>query len=142
MDNFSYNANFTTMTNKFMCTIEDGYIYQLDSTGKRVIGVISSEYDDLKNITDEYYQKLVELGAIIPQKTSEEILQETQVALAESQKALAESQATNKEILSILSEMKQQSAKVNKGGSSNAKSNSSSNVKSSDKNVPASGSGD
>lgn len=62
------------------CTVENGIIYEISPIlgGQRSrIGVVDAVYNELKNISDEYYRKLVELGAIVPPKTPEEIQQET-----------------------------------------------------------------
>ena len=58
------------------CTVEDGIIYEINPlyTGqKQRIGVTDNVYNELKSISEEYYNKLVELGAIIPPKTPEQI---------------------------------------------------------------------
>lgn len=62
------------------CIVENGIIYEISPIlgGQRSrIGVVDAVYNELKNISDEYYRKLVELGAIVPPKTPEEIQQET-----------------------------------------------------------------
>lgn len=63
----------TTMSG--ICTVEDGVIYEVNNLygQKNRIGVTDTTYNELKNVADEYYKKLVELGAIIPPKMSEEI---------------------------------------------------------------------
>lgn len=62
-----------------ICTIEDGVIYEINSLygQKNRIGVTDATYNELKNLADEYYKKLVELGAIVPPKTPEELQNET-----------------------------------------------------------------
>lgn len=58
-------------------TIEGDKICDKDLYGnKTVIGVTNKAYEDLKKITEEYYNKLVELGVIVPEKTPEQIQQE------------------------------------------------------------------
>ena len=62
------------------CTVEDGIIYEFNpllNGSKNRVGVTDSVYNELKAISDEYYKKLVELGAITPPKTPEQIQQET-----------------------------------------------------------------
>lgn len=62
------------------CTVEDGIIYEINPIyggQKTRVGVTDAVYNELKGISDEYYQKLVELGAITPPKTPEEIQKET-----------------------------------------------------------------
>lgn len=67
----------TTMSG--ICTVEDGVIYEVNNLygQKNRIGVTDTTYNELKNVADEYYKKLVELGAIVPPKTPEEIQAET-----------------------------------------------------------------
>ncbi len=67
----------TTMSG--ICTVEDGVIYEVNNLygQKNRIGVTDSTYKELKNVADEYYKKLVELGAIVPPKTPEEVQAET-----------------------------------------------------------------
>jgi len=62
------------------CTVEDGIIYEINPlyTGqKQRVGVTDNVYNELKSISEEYYNKLVELGAIVPPKTPEQIQAET-----------------------------------------------------------------
>ena len=62
------------------CTVEDGIIYEFNpllNGNKNRVGVTDAVYNELKAISDEYYKKLVELGAITPPKTPEQIQQET-----------------------------------------------------------------
>lgn len=62
------------------CTVEDGIIYEFNpllNGSKNRVGVTDAVYNELKAISDEYYKKLVELGAITPPKTPEEIQAET-----------------------------------------------------------------
>ena len=62
------------------CTVVDGIIYEINPlyTGqKQRVGVTDSVYNELKSISEEYYNKLVELGAIVPPKTPEQIQAET-----------------------------------------------------------------
>lgn len=58
------------------CTVEDGIIYEFNpllNGSKNRVGVTDAVYNELKAISDEYYKKLVELGAITPPKTQEQI---------------------------------------------------------------------
>lgn len=67
----------TTMSG--ICTVEDGVIYEVNNLygQKNRIGVTDATYNELKTISDKYYDKLVELLAIVPPKTPEEIQAET-----------------------------------------------------------------
>ena len=59
-------------------------IIQVDFYGNRQrIGVTQSAYDELEKISNEYYNKLVELKVITPPKTSEEIQQEQTQLMAD-----------------------------------------------------------
>ena len=57
--------------NCMMCVIDNGDIFQTDYFGNRqqLIGKTSSAYAELEATTQEYYDKLVELGVITPPKT-------------------------------------------------------------------------
>lgn len=57
--------------------IENDDILNIDFYGnKNKVGVTTKKYEELSNICDKYYNKLVELGAITPPKTQEQIIQE------------------------------------------------------------------
>lgn len=62
-----------------ICTVEDGVIYEVNALygTKTRVGVTDGKYKELKELADNYYNKLVELGAIVPPKTPEQIQQET-----------------------------------------------------------------
>lgn len=62
-----------------ICTVEDGVIYEVNALygTKTRVGVTDGKYNELKELADSYYNKLVELGAIVPPKTPEQIQQET-----------------------------------------------------------------
>lgn len=62
-----------------ICTVEDGVIYEVNALygTKTRVGVTDGKYSELKELADSYYTKLVELGAIVPPKTPEQIQQET-----------------------------------------------------------------
>lgn len=67
------------------CIVEDGIIYEINPIyggQKTRVGVIDAKYNELKAISDEYYNKLVELGAITPPKTPEEIQKETMMIMS------------------------------------------------------------
>ncbi len=87
------------MNGNFFCMIDGGIIYQVDTYNKVPIGYTNEVYNSLNQTTDEYYNRLVELGEIVPPKTQEEIN-------AELQKALKESQAVNLQMLEIIQSLK------------------------------------
>lgn len=62
-----------------ICTVEDGVIYEVNALygTKTRVGVTDGKYSELKELADSYYNKLVELGAIVPPKTPEQIQAET-----------------------------------------------------------------
>lgn len=67
-----------------ICTVSDGIIYEVNTLygNKTRVGVTDTKYNELKELADGYYQKLVELGAITPPKTPEQIQQETMQIMA------------------------------------------------------------
>ena len=110
MDEFSYNASITAgRTQRIMCIIEDDKIYSVDYTGKQFIGYTLNAYDELQNITTEYYNKLVEEGIIEIPKTAEELLKET---LDETKQELADSRKINQEMLNLLQQMQDKQTKL------------------------------
>ena len=67
-------------TSSGYCVVEDGIIYEVNpiySGQRQRIGVTDVRYNELKAISDEYYKKLVDLGAIVPPKSPEELQKET-----------------------------------------------------------------
>lgn len=68
-----------------ICTVENGIIYEINSIygQKNRIGVTDAKYSELKNLADSYYDKLVELGAITPPKTPEQIQAENMQLMSE-----------------------------------------------------------
>lgn len=79
----------TTILNansQFLAYTDGKNIYQLQPLGmgqnqKVIVGVTQQTYDELKEVTDKYYDKLVELGVITPPKTAEEIAAEQHQAM-------------------------------------------------------------
>ena len=71
--------------NCMMCVIDNGDIFQVDYFGNRqqLIGKTTSAYAELEATTQEYYDKLVELGVITPPKTQEELMGEMQSAMSD-----------------------------------------------------------
>lgn len=74
---------YSNINGQFVALVDNGCIYQLNSfTGQRnQIGVVQQTFEELKAITDDYYNKLVELGAIVPPKTPEQVIEEQQKAM-------------------------------------------------------------
>lgn len=70
--------------NYLMCVYDGSDIVQLDYFGNRqVIGKTSAAYAELEGTTQQYYDKLVELGVITPPKTQEQMMTEMQSAMAD-----------------------------------------------------------
>lgn len=73
----SSNSVITSLPQTFTCITDGNNIFQIDLYGnKQVIGVAKKSYDELEKISNEYYQKLVELGVIVPEKSPEDIQKE------------------------------------------------------------------
>lgn len=68
-----------------MCIIDGGDIWQADYFGNRqqLIGKTCAAYTELESTTQQYYDKLVELGVITPAKTQEQLMGEMQTAMAD-----------------------------------------------------------
>lgn len=79
-------------SNTILCFVDGDDIFQTDYTGSRVaIGKTAKAYKALEETTTEYYNKLVELGVIVPPKTPEEQtkeLQETLSSMADMMKTM------------------------------------------------------
>lgn len=71
--------------NCMMCVIDNGDIFQADYFGNRqqIIGKTVAAYEELESTTQQYYDKLVELGVITPPKTQEQLMSEMQSAMSD-----------------------------------------------------------
>ncbi|MBD5163057.1 MAG: hypothetical protein HDT14_13815 [Oscillibacter sp.] len=77
MDHFSLTG--FSASNMLSCVADGEDIYQVDYMGnRRLIGKTLSTYQELEGTTKQYYDKLVELGVITPQKTPEEMMADMQ----------------------------------------------------------------
>ena len=82
MDQFSFSG--FSASNMFPCMVDGADIYQTDYDGnRRMIGKTMSAYNELEQTTAEYYNKLVELGVIVPPKSQEELMAEMQKSMLE-----------------------------------------------------------
>lgn len=82
MDQFSFSG--FSASNMFPCMVDGADIYQTDYDGnRRMIGKTLSAYNELEQTTAEYYNKLVELGVIVPPKSQEELMAEMQKSMLE-----------------------------------------------------------
>lgn len=85
--------------NQIWCVVEGDTIFQTDLTGaKAAIGKTNPAYAELESTTQQYYDKLVELGAINPPKSPEQLVQEQQQALLTLAQAVQSMQAELKEM--------------------------------------------
>lgn len=86
--------------------IEDDKICDKDLYGnKTVIGVTNKSYEDLNKITEEYYNKLVELGVIVPEKTPEQIQQEQNQLMQELLRQIKDNNQQNLALSAKIEEM-------------------------------------
>ena len=81
------------------CVIDGVDIYQTDYMGNRQqIGKTMSAYNELEQTTGQYYDKLVELGVIIPPKSQEELMAEMQKSMLEMSGIIASLSGEIKEL--------------------------------------------
>lgn len=68
-----------------MCIIDGSDIWQADYFGNKqqLIGKTCAAYAELEGTTQQYYDKLVELGIITPPKTQEQLMSEMQTAMTD-----------------------------------------------------------
>ena len=82
MDQFAFSG--FSASNMLACVVDGTDIYQTDYAGNRqMIGKILPAYNELEQTTTEYYNKLVDLGIIIPPKSQEELMAEMQKSMLE-----------------------------------------------------------
>ena len=72
-------------SNCMMCAIDGADIFLADYFGNRqqLIGKTTAAYAELEGTTQQYYDKLVELGIITPPKTQEQLMSEMQSAMSD-----------------------------------------------------------
>lgn len=85
-----------------MCVIDGGDIWQADYFGNRqqLLGKTADAYKELEGTTQQYYDKLVELGVIVPPKSQEEIMGEMQKNMADMSQVISELTKQIKELKS------------------------------------------
>ncbi len=95
-----------------MVTIDGSEIYQVDYWGNRqqLIGKTAAAYAELEATTQEYYDKLVELGVITPPKTQEQLM-------GEMQSAMSDMAAVIKNLTDQVEEMKQHGSQADHSSS-------------------------
>ncbi len=95
-----------------MVAIDGSEIYQVDYWGNRqqLIGKTAAAYAELEATTQEYYDKLVELGVITPPKTQEQLM-------GEMQSAMSDMAAVIKNLTDQVEEMKQHGSQADHSSS-------------------------
>lgn len=86
-------------SNLFTCVVDGNDIYQTDYMGSRqLVGKTVSAYNELEQTTAEYYNKLVELGVIVPPKSQEQLMGEMQKTMEDMTGIIAALSAEVKEL--------------------------------------------
>ena len=95
-----------------MVAVDGSEIYQVDYFGNRqqLIGKTLPAYSELETTTQEYYDKLVELGVITPPKTQEQLM-------GEMQSAMSDMAAVIKNLTNQVKELKENGPQTDHGGS-------------------------
>lgn len=97
MDQFAFSG--FSASNMMACTVDGADIYQTDYAGNRqLIGKTMSAYNELEQTTAQYYDKLVELGVIVPPKSQEELMAEMQKSMLEMSGIIASLSGEIKEL--------------------------------------------
>lgn len=97
MDQFAFSG--FSASNMMACMVDGSDIYQTDYMGNRQqVGKTLSAYNDLEQTTTEYYNKLVELGVIVPPKSQEELMAEMQRSMLEMSGIIASLSGEIKEL--------------------------------------------
>lgn len=97
VDQFAFSG--FSATNMMMCVADGADVYQTDYAGNRqLIGKTLSAYNELEQTTTEYYNKLVELGVIVPPKSQEELMAEMQKSMLEMSGIIASLSGEIKEL--------------------------------------------
>lgn len=78
--NEAFSFHGYSMNNQIMCIVSGEDILQVDyMTGQqKPIGKTTEAYSELEKTTTEYYNKLVELGVIVPPKDQQQAMAEMQ----------------------------------------------------------------
>lgn len=80
--NESFSIQGFSASNQMLCMIDGSDIYQTDYMGnKRQLGKTSAAYAELEQTTAEYYDKLVELGVIVPPVEPEQMMAQMQQSM-------------------------------------------------------------
>jgi hypothetical protein len=114
----------------FVAVIDkDGVIYQNVSGRKGAAvgidlqreGKLLEQIEKMQDIIDNYYNKLVEVGVIVPPKTAEEVAKEAADEQLRIFREQAEEQSKiNNTVLDALKALRSEIAEIKKGGAENA----------------------
>lgn len=103
----------------FVVYVKEDNIYRCDLQGNQVIGVTRKLYDEVKKDYDsvyarcqEYYNKLVELGAIVPVPTQEELAKRQAEQLTAATRLIEEATRTQERLLATLDDVTRRLAAV------------------------------
>lgn len=85
MSNEAFAIHGYSVSNQMICVVDGDNIYQTDYTGanRQLVGKTVSSYNELEQTTTEYYNKLVELGIIVPPQDPEKMMLEMQKTMVE-----------------------------------------------------------
>lgn len=114
MEVFPLNESFAfhgfSMNNQIMCVVNGDDILQIDYMNgqQKPIGKTSAAYSELEQTTTEYYNKLVELGVIVPPKDPQE-------AMAEMQKTMQDMASLIQSLSNEVKELKKHGSESNSG---------------------------
>lgn len=117
MDLNSVNITATQVAkNYFSAYVENGFIYSYSVYGERQqVGVTNDAYTALQKTAQEaldkaekYYQRLVELGDIVPPKTSEETIAELMSVVSELRNEIREMKTVQPKNDVIMKELRKQ----------------------------------
>lgn len=86
----SFAISGYSLSGMLTCVVDGCDIYQADYMGNRkMIGKTVDAYKELEETTKQYYDKLVELGVIVPEKTPEQMMAEMQGTMLEMSKIIS-----------------------------------------------------
>ena len=110
-----FYAGFSTMQASFVGYIKDGTIYSTDANGQQItVGVTSKAYEDLKADYDgvfarcqEYYDRLVKLGEIVPELTGEALIKAQADQLTRAARLIEQMTQNQEHLLSVIRNLNQ-----------------------------------
>ena len=104
----------TQAATTFVGYIQDGKIYCSDVQGQQLVGVTSKIHDDLKSDYDsidarcqQYYDRLVKLGEIVPELTGEELIKAQADQLARATHLIEQMTQNQEHLLSVIRNLNQ-----------------------------------